>query len=267
MDRNYIEANNIVARYLSGDLTVREAREFERFCAEHPEVSNNFPIPVRVKAKMQFKAAEAAASGEFDPTVQTGAFIRPQIESISSVAVDDEDEDDSDDEREPKSIARRIREASPVTLVLSLALMLMTVLTGVYWLRGNALRDELRETQLAAKSVSMRPPGTVREYRVALSSAQPSAPTMNIGYPDPPQLVELRVDMSKGRYNMFLVTIDSVQDGRVMQVRRVARDSNGEVRLSLNSSAFGRGDVDLQFAGYTWRGETVPVGWIRLGLN
>jgi hypothetical protein len=58
-----------------------------------------------------------------------------------------------------------------------------------------------------------------------------------------------------------------VRDGRILQMRRVARDSNGELRLSLNSSAFGRGDVDVQFAGYTWRGETVPAGWIRLGMQ
>jgi hypothetical protein len=52
MDRTYIESQHIVPRYLSGDLTVREAREFERYCQENPDMLNSLPIPVRVKAKM-----------------------------------------------------------------------------------------------------------------------------------------------------------------------------------------------------------------------
>ncbi len=31
MDRTYIESQQIVARYLSGDLSVREARQFEKY--------------------------------------------------------------------------------------------------------------------------------------------------------------------------------------------------------------------------------------------
>jgi len=269
MDRSYIEANKIVSRYLSGDLTVREAREFERFCAEHPAILESLPIPVRVKAKMQIKAAEAATSGEFDPTVQTGAFIRPQFpeHDVPESAGDQLDEEDESTEIEAKSIAQRLKEMSPITMSLLIALVLMSVLAAVYWLRSSALQDELAALQRSVKAIQLRPPNSVHEYRATPVAARPTSPTLAIGYPDPPQLIELRVDMSKGRFNTFLVTVDSVRDGRIMQVRRVARDSNGELRLSLNTSAFGSGEIDLQFAGYTWRGETVPAGWIRLGLQ
>jgi len=63
MDRTYIESQHIVQRYLSGDLSVREAREFEKYCAEHPDVLNSLPIPARVKAKMARKPGEAV--GDF----------------------------------------------------------------------------------------------------------------------------------------------------------------------------------------------------------
>ena len=52
MDRKYIEAEHIVDRYLSGDLTVREAREFEQYCHDHPEALKSMPIPVRLKARL-----------------------------------------------------------------------------------------------------------------------------------------------------------------------------------------------------------------------
>lgn len=276
MDRSYIEANNIVARYLAGDLTVREAREFERFCAEHPAVLDSLPIPVRVKAKMQLKAAEAAKSAEFDPTVQTGAFLRPTFDKapaedftghVTDDADDEFDADTTPDVRERQSLVQRIKSASLVTLALTLALVLVSVMATVFWSRSNALQNELSALQRSVKAIQMRPPNSVREHRATPVAAQPTAPTLTLGYPDPPQLIELRVDMSKGRFNTFLVTVDSVNSGRIAQIRRVARDSNGELRLSLNTSAFGKGDIDLQFAGYTWRGETVPVGWIRLGMQ
>ena len=51
MDRKYIENEHVVDRYLSGDLTVREARDFEKYCLEHPEALREMPIPVRLKAR------------------------------------------------------------------------------------------------------------------------------------------------------------------------------------------------------------------------
>jgi hypothetical protein len=131
----------------------------------------------------------------------------------------------------------------------------------------GALEKQLAVAQRAVKSLQIRPPGGMQEYRVKPSGTKPSAPTVNVGWPDPPQLIDLRIDMSEGKYNTFLLTIDSVSDGRAIQIRRVARDSNGEVRVGLNSSAFGQGEYDLKLEGYTWRGETVTAGWIRLGLK
>jgi hypothetical protein len=52
-----------------------------------------------------------------------------------------------------------------------------------------------------------------------------------------------------------------------MQVKRIMRDSNKEIRFSLNSSAFGPGDYLVKVEGYNWRGQTEEVGWLMLGLN
>src|SRR5690349_7492680 len=62
MDRKYIENEHIVARYLSGDLTVREAREFEQFCLDHPQFLNSLPIPVRLKTRLSRRPAEDTES-------------------------------------------------------------------------------------------------------------------------------------------------------------------------------------------------------------
>jgi hypothetical protein len=127
----------------------------------------------------------------------------------------------------------------------------------------KAMKLELR----AAKALQLRAPGSVQTHRVIPVNAPPSNPTINIGVPTTPTLIDLYINVSDGSFSSFLVTLDDVARGRVMQVRRVARDSNGEIRLSINSTAFGSGDYDLKLEGYTWRSETVPVGWVRLGMK
>jgi hypothetical protein len=47
-------------------------------------------------------------------------------------------------------------------------------------------------------------------------------------------------------------------------VERIAPDSNKDLLLSVNSSALGPGEYRLRLQGYTWRGERIDVGWVRL---
>src|SRR4030095_1118595 len=65
MDRKYIEAEHIVDRYLSGDLTVREARECEQYCLDQPGPLKAMPIPVRLKARLARQPAQDSETGVF----------------------------------------------------------------------------------------------------------------------------------------------------------------------------------------------------------
>src|SRR5690606_24929843 len=107
----------------------------------------------------------------------------------------------------------------------------------------------------------------VTSYQVQPIRVQPSEATVELGWLVPPQLLELHIDVSEGKFTQFQVTIDKVDEGRLMQIRRMARDSNRELRLALNSSAFGPGEYLLRLDAYNWRGQTQEYGWIRLGLD
>ena len=72
MDRKYIENEHIVDRYLSGDLTVREAREFEKYCLDIPKSLKAMPIPVRLKARLSRRPAD----GQRDRRVPGDSFQR-----------------------------------------------------------------------------------------------------------------------------------------------------------------------------------------------
>ena len=100
-----------------------------------------------------------------------------------------------------------------------------------------------------------------------LCRGKPEQPTLALGWLAPPQLLDMYVDVSEGKYTQFQITIDKVDGGRVMQLRRVARDSNKELRFALNSSAFGPGDYLLQVRRLHLARTDGGVGWVRLGLQ
>jgi hypothetical protein len=258
MDRKYIDNEHIVDRYLAGDLTVREAREFEKYCLDHPEFLKTLPIPVRLKARL-------ARQPETDS--ETGMF--KAIPSSAMHAVQDAVDDgfDPDEEQEAQRSGYGASPSRKWVMVLSILLLLALGGIVMYAMRASDLAKQLKNTQHTQAILQMQAPASIKTYRVAPVGAKPAQPTLTLGWLNPPQLLDLYIDVSEGKYQQFQLTIDSVENGRVMQLRRIARDSNRELRLSLNSSAFGPGDYLIKIDGYTWRGQTQDVGWIMLGLK
>jgi hypothetical protein len=258
MDRKYIDNEHIVDRYLSGELTVREAREFEKYCLDHPEFLKTLPIPVRLKARL-------ARQPEMDS--ETGVF--KAIPSSAMHAVQDAVDDgfDPDEEQEAQRFSHSASPNRKWIMVLSILLILALGGIVMYAMRASDLAKQLKNAQHTQSALQMQAPASIQTYRVEPVGAKPAQPTLALGWLNPPQLLDLYIDVSEGKYQQFQVTIDSVENGRVMQIRRIARDSNRELRLGLNSSAFGPGDYLIKIDGYTWRGQTESVGWIMLGLK
>lgn len=260
MDRNYIDREHIVERYLAGDLTVREAREFEKYCLEHPEILNELPIPVRLKARLGRRPLDTSETGMFQAIPS----------SATRAALEAHENGDDDEEDEPGPVARRYGSSPPSrVLVYVLIAALIAAVAGVlvYAKRASDLRQQLADAQQQTRAAQMQPPRDVETIMVTPVPSKPNAPTASVGWLTPPHWLDLRINMSQGKINQFQITIDKADGTRVMQIRRINRDSNREVRLALNSSAFGPGDYLLRVDGYNWRGQTEEIGWIMLGLQ
>ena len=259
MDRKYIENEHIVDRYLSGDLTVREARNFEKYCLEHPEVLDDMPIPVRLKARLARRPLDASETGMFQaiPSSTTHAAVEATDEGF--------------DEEEERAAARRSYGGGGIsrTVAIALVVALLAAIAGiaVYALQARTLEQRMAELQRPTKATQLQAPGSRQTYRVQPVRTKPAQATLALGWLVPPQLLDLNIDVSEGKYTQFQITIEKVDGGFVMQLRRVARDSNRELRLALNSSAFGPGEYLIRIDGYTWRGQTEEIGWLRLGLQ
>jgi len=128
-------------------------------------------------------------------------------------------------------------------------------------------RDRERATELEArlKSETLRPATQARALRIEPNPASWSAaPDATLRWPEPPELLEIYLPLRYADYTSYAIVVDKVDHGRVMVLERVARDSNGDLRFSINSSAFGPGEYRLRLQGYTWRGQRVDAGWVRL---
>ncbi len=260
MDRKYIENEHVVDRYLSGDLTVREARDFEKFCLDNPAFLQALPIPVRLKTRLSRRPVEGSETGVFDA-----------IPSSATRAAMDAVEDDGFDPDEAREEMRRSSSGAGVNRVVVLALLVVSVIAlaaaVIFGLQARSLSEQLNGTKKELTATQMQPPASVQRYKLQMVKVKPEAPTFALGWLTPPQLLDISIDATEGKIAQFQITVDKSDGVRVMQIKRIMRDSNKEVRFSLNSSAFGPGNYLVKVEGYNWRGQTQEVGWIMLGLK
>lgn len=143
--------------------------------------------------------------------------------------------------------------------VLLLVATLLAVRSGMHD-RAAAQAAEARARVLTLRAISDE-----QNIRIAPNPRSWSAsPDATLQWPEPPQLLALYLPVGYADFQNFALVVDKVDHGRVMVVERMTPDSNRDLRISLNSSALGPGEYRLRVQGYTWRGERVDVGWIRL---
>jgi hypothetical protein len=230
MDRDYIARNQIVERYLSGRLPIRGATEFERFCKEHPQLLDELGLPERVNAGLRL----LEASGKPEPwqETKTPSWQKPAVTLALAAGV----------------------------VILGLAL------AGVS--ASNASKSHrIDQLQQKASERALDPATSTREIRLMPSrSGASNAPAITIGGGGSAQLAEFKIDESRSPYHVFRITIDRIDQGRVGVINNIAKDSNGHLRISLNSSALGPGNYLLTLEGLDWRGEPQPDAWVTIGI-
>jgi hypothetical protein len=230
MDKDFVARNQIVERYLSGKLPIKGATEFERFCHAHPELLDEIGLPDRVNAGLRL----LDAAGKPEPWQQENTkrfWEKPQI-LIGLVCA--------------------------TALSLTVAGFLFSKLSDSN-LRIAKLEKDVVEQPLQAASVTR----TIRLLPDRKGSS--NTPAVTIGGADA-QLADLRLDMSRSPFRAFRVTIDRIDQGRVAVLHNLYKDSNGHVRIALNSSALGPGNYQFSIDGLTWKGEPVPDAWITIGV-
>ncbi|HUN76234.1 MAG TPA: hypothetical protein VMU40_17080 [Steroidobacteraceae bacterium] len=231
MDRDFIARNQIVERYFSGKLPLKGAGEFERFCKDHPELLDEIGLPERVNAGLRL----LEAAGKPEPW------------------------------REP---SRRFwhNPVIPMCLAAAVAILLFATV-GL----EHSLAQKSRAIQSlndAVASQPLEPATTTRTIRLLPSREGASAsPAVVIGAAGQTQLADLHIDLTHSPYKVYRIIIDRADQGRVAILNNMAKDSNGHVRIALNSSALGPGNYQFTIEGLNWRGEPQPDSWVTIGVQ
>jgi hypothetical protein len=148
-------------------------------------------------------------------------------------------------------------------LVALAALLLVAAAFSMFAAHRDRVLAASLESQLKTRTLQVA--STQRALRIAPNPRSWSAsPDAIIEWPDPPELLDLYLPVAYTDFTTFGITVDKVEQGRILVVQRMAPDSNRELRLSLNSSAFGSGEYRIRIEGYNWRGERADAGWVRL---
>jgi hypothetical protein len=228
MDRAFIENNQILERYLTGKLPFKGAQDFEQYCREHPEVLDEVKFGERVNAGLRL--LEAAG--------------RPV------------------DWQEPKPAWWRRWET---TAALGIVCLGLTIWLYVLSDKQADAKKQIAALQQSAQEGPLLAPNEVQTIALSPDRNGPGGPPLaTIHTRNPPSLVEMRLNVSYAKQTTFRITLSKKDDTRIGTAYNLLRDSNGELRLSFNSSALHPGEYKLAIVGIPFRGNPVPVGWATL---
>jgi hypothetical protein len=229
MDRDFIARNQVVERYLSGKLPIKAATDFERYCKEHPELLDELGLPERVNAGLRL----LEASGKPEPWQEAARPLWQQPAVFFGVA--------------------------GFAALLALVLSIVVAASAGKTHKILELQKQVVERSLDAAT-------STRVIRLLPNrSGASNTPAIVIGG-TAAQLVDFHIDESRSPYKDFRVTIDRIDQGRVMIIDNLAKDSNGHLRVAVNSSAFGPGNYLLTIEGLTMRLDPQPDSWVTIGI-
>lgn len=229
MDRDFIARNQIVERYLSGQLPLKGAQDFERYCHEHPDLLDGIGLSGRLNAALRL--------------LEAGGRAPPW-------------------EGRPKPWWERL----PVVLgVAALSLVLGIVALVLLGKLSNSERSiSSLQRQVAVRALD--PVLSTHSYLIAPNREAPSTRSLLTIGGSQTEMADLKVDLSWTKLTVFRVTVDRVDQGRVAVFYNVLKDSNGALHLGLNSSALGPGDYLFSIDGLNWRGEASPLAWATISI-
>src|ERR1700728_818310 len=222
--------NQADERYPSGRLPLKGATEFERYCHDPPELLDEMGLPERVNAGLRL--LEASGKPETWQEAPRPRWQQPAVTIGLAVAV------------------------------VALVIALLTATSN-----SAAKSHHIADLQKQVVDRTLDPATSTRDIRLVPSrSGASNSPAITIGGGDA-QLADFRIDESHSPYHVFRVTIDRVDQGRVGVINNLAKDSNGHLRIALNSSALGPGTYQLTLEGLDWHGDPQPDSWVTIGVQ
>jgi hypothetical protein len=230
-DRKFIEEHKLVERYLEGKLPFRGARDLENWCRLNPEYLNELKLSERAHTTLKLLEASGQPQDLGEPRPPWWKTIHALI-GVSALAL--------------------------------ASLVAFWVLFGKY----HALSAKLDDTRNLIARGSLVQPAT--ETNVYLSPDHESGidRARVIVNSKAPLLMDMHIDLGYTKtLAEFRVVVDKKDQGRALVVNNLLKDSNGELRMTLNSTGLGVGIYTIRIDALPPHGGPVEVGWLILDVR
>lgn len=224
-DRKFIEDNQLVERYLQNKLPPKGARELENWCRSHPEYLDELGLPERTLASLQLLETSGRPQDLQEP--QAPWWKTPYLSiGLGVVAL--------------------------LCAAAAIALFSDTILLNGKLRAARALATQGSLTAPTAQSSLKIQP----DHAAGIDSAR-----FRVSH-GAANLVEVHIDMSYAAENEFRVFVDKQDQGRALVLENLFKDSNGELKVSFNSSGLAVGRYDVRIEGLPARGGPIAEGWL-----
>jgi hypothetical protein len=230
-DRKFIEDHKLIERYLENKLPFKGARDLENWCRAHPDYLNELKLSER--AQTSLKLLEASG--------QPQDLREPQPPWWKSVYV-----------------------LIGLGVVAALSLIAFWALLGKYVL----LRGELDDTRNLVNQGPLVQPATSRDLRVSPDRAAGIDRARIVVTRAAPQLMDVHIDLGyTDKLMQFRLFVDKKDQGRALVLNNLLKDSNGELRVTLNSTGLAAGIYTVRIEALPFRGSPIPIGWLILEVR
>ena len=146
-----------------------------------------------------------------------------------------------------------IEKLSPYRLVIALAAAFLVLLIALGWVawRWNVAEDRMAIMQQQAAAGFLQAPSSTRRVRIDLRAPA----RVGVGGGEFPERIDFYINASTKLYARFRVSLLRDDGTLIVHADQMVRDSNMDLRLSLNSSILPEGHYVLHVEGYARSGK------------
>ncbi|MFI4890280.1 MAG: hypothetical protein ACHQIL_07090 [Steroidobacterales bacterium] len=230
LDQAFIEANKLIERYLENKLPYKGQRDLENWCRANPQLLRDLRLSERTVASLKLLEASGSPPDLSEP--RTPWWKKPHA-------------------------------LIAACLVALAALAACAILMG----KLTLLRGRLEDAQTQLKQGALVPPAAARSLRIQPDRAagiDSAKLTVNHSVA---QLIDLGIDLSYSSEKRFRVTIDKRDQARALVLGALTKDSNGDLRVTFNTSALGSGMYDVHIQALPLLGAPTDAGWLILDVR
>ena len=230
-DRKFIEDHRLIERYLENKLPFKGARDLENWCRANPEYLDELKLSERAQTSLKL----LEASGQ---SVDLSEARPPWWKTIYFLI--------------------------GLGVVTALSLIAFWVVLGKYVL----LRGELEDTRTLMNQGPLVQPATSRELRVSPDRVPGIGRARIVVNRAAPLLMDVHIDLGyTDKLEQFRLFVDKQDQGRALILNDLLKDSNGELRMTLNSTGLSVGIYNVRIEALPFRGSPIPIGWLILDVR